>query len=318
MSSWRRVERKKRERSQIWRSGEGARRRDRRCIRGDICKKLLSRTTSSQKEMRCPRVVAVFLPLVLAASLPGQSGNDPSELSALRDRVEKLEVELAESKESSDGLHAGWDGKFFIRAADQRFRLNLGAYTQFRWEANVREEAPAGEDDVTDGFTVRRTRVFMEGQYTELFGYHLRLNIDDQGDVSLTNAYVQWNIDERWSVRTGEQFLALSREDWMYALDVLASDFSANDFEFAIGTSLGIQAHYQEESFRGPGSRSRTALRVARRTSHRATWPTGRSPDAPSTSCRAPNGAPGTISWDVRGEPRACFSVIGAGMSGSE
>jgi serine/threonine-protein kinase HipA len=45
MSSWRRVERKERGRSQIRRSVEGARRSDRRCIRGDISGELLRRGT---------------------------------------------------------------------------------------------------------------------------------------------------------------------------------------------------------------------------------------------------------------------------------
>ena len=44
--------------------------------------------------------------------------------------------------------------------------------------------------------------------------------------------------------------MALSREDWMYAQDVLGMEFSANDFTFEIGPSIGVQADFTEEKYR--------------------------------------------------------------------
>lgn len=111
-------------------------------------------------------------------------------------------------------------------------------------------EAPAGEDDAEHGFSVNRTRIFFEGQYTPKFDYHFRINIDDEGDFSLLVAYVLYNIGEKWNVRGGRQFIAMSREDWMLPQDTLTTEFSPNDFTFALGTSTGIQANYQAERTR--------------------------------------------------------------------
>jgi hypothetical protein len=150
-------------------------------------------------------------------------------------------------------LTAGYDkadgGGFFIRSKDEKFRLNMGLYTQARYDVNWRE-APAGEDDVERGFSLNRTRFYFEGRYTPRFNYHFRVNIDDEGDFSLLLGYMQYNIGEKWSLAAGRMFIAMSREDWMWAEDTLTSEYSANDFTFAPGASIGVQASYQAERTR--------------------------------------------------------------------
>jgi hypothetical protein len=135
---------------------------------------------------------------------------------------------------------------FFIRSKDGQFRLNIGLYTQVRYDVNWRD-APAGENDVEKGFSINRTRFFLEGQFTSKFDYHFRTNIDDQGDFSLLVAYLQYNIGDKWNLRGGKQFIAMSREDWTMAQDVLTTENSANDFTFAPGPVIGAQAHFQGE-----------------------------------------------------------------------
>jgi len=138
---------------------------------------------------------------------------------------------------------------FFIRSKDELFRLNVGAYTQARYDINWRDAANS-EDDVEKKFSFNRTRLFFEGQYTPLFDYHFRINIDDENNSTLLVAYLQYNISEKWDLRIGRQFIALSREDWMWAQDTLTTEFSANDFTFALGTSAGFQAHYKDKKQR--------------------------------------------------------------------
>lgn len=160
-----------------------------------------------------------------------------------------LHVDAADEKDNSEvPLTAGYDktaaNGFFIRSKDGSFRLNIGAYSQPRFDANWRD-APAGEDDFTSGFSIALTRFFFEGNYTEDFDYHLRLQIDDEGVFSLLVAYLQYNFGEskRWNVRAGRQFVALSREDWQSAEDLLTTGYSPNDDTFAIGTSDAIQVN---------------------------------------------------------------------------
>lgn len=52
-------------------------------------------------------------------------------------------------------------------------------------------------------------------------------------------------------MRFGKHFMPLSREDWMFAQDLLAVEFSPNDFTYAIGPSLGAFFHYSGDSNRG-------------------------------------------------------------------
>jgi hypothetical protein len=167
----------------------------------------------------------------------GDQANDGDQ----QDRDSEIPLTAGYEKNSTNGV--------FIRSKDEQFRLNIGLYTQFRYDINWRD-APAGEDDVERGFSVNRTRIFFEGQYTPKFDYHFRLNIDDEGDFSLLVAYLQYNIGEKWHVRFGRQFVALSREDWMLPQDTLTTEFSPNDFTFAPGASAAVQANYQAESTR--------------------------------------------------------------------
>jgi len=137
-------------------------------------------------------------------------------------------------KNSADG--------FFIRSKDEQFRLNIGAYTQARYDINWRD-APAGEDDVENGYYFNRTILIFNGQFTPLFDYHFRMNFTEEG-TDLDIAYLQYNFDNNW-LRVGRQFFAISREDWMWSQDVLTTEYSVNDATFALGVATGVQAHFQ-------------------------------------------------------------------------
>ena len=233
--------------------------------------------------VRARATIRAALVATLAATIVGQAtAQDPAteptraelmeEMREMRERMDTMELQLrgvdgAEEPASTDEatppaeapaempVTAGYDptklNGFFVRSPDDAFRLNVGAYTQIRYGMNWRGSEPgrAGED-FTRNASINRTRLFLEGQYTEALNYHFRINIDDTGDADLIVAYGQWNFAPDWSVRVGEQFMALSREDWMFAQDVLGVEFSANDFTFAIGSSIGAQVHHVDGNHR--------------------------------------------------------------------
>ncbi len=146
----------------------------------------------------------------------------------------------------------GWNG-FFIRSRDGQFRLNIGAYTQIRYNMNWRtrpDSAHADEDDFTRGWDVPRTRFIFDGDFTDRVYYHLRMNINTASKLELIAAFAQVGLSEKWNVRVGRQWLALSREDWIYPQDLAAIEFSANDFNYAIWSSLGVQTRFQAERLR--------------------------------------------------------------------
>ena len=156
----------------------------------------------------------------------------------------------AEEPESKPRVTAGWDGHFYLADAEDRFRLSLWAYSQFRYTYNHREEPPLGEPKNEHGFTVPRTRIFLEGRFTDRFDFQIRTNIDAVGNFDLINAWAQVRLPKGWSIRGGELFPAISREDWMYPRDLLTSEFSANNSEYAIGTAMGIQAFREQAHHR--------------------------------------------------------------------
>ena len=170
------------------------------------------------------------------------------------------EADAADAAEQEQVKHdiAGFDkanlNGFFVQSRNEEFRLNIGAYAQVRYNLVWRETPPAGDPKFDSGFVVARARFFFEGKMTDHIEYQLRFNIDDTGDFSLLIAYAGYNFknyhhrsannDGAWNLRVGRQFVAITREDWMFPQDLLTTEFSAVDQAFAVGTSDGLQAFY--------------------------------------------------------------------------
>ena len=57
-------------------------------------------------------------------------------------------------------------------------------------------------------------------------------------------AFLQYNMGNKWSLRIGRQYIATTREDWMWGDDIMTTEFSAHDFTFALGAANGFQASY--------------------------------------------------------------------------
>lgn len=183
-----------------------------------------------------------FAPCVIAAEDVSVSAKSPA-----------AGGQATSNHEGETPLTAGYDkgtaNGFFIRSKDGEFGLNIGAYTQARYDINWRDAA-VGEDDVEQGFSLNRTRIFLTGQFTPTFDYHFRFNIDEDSNFDLLIAFLQYNIGNKWTLRAGRQFIAMSREDWMWAEDTLTTEFSAHDATFALGTAVGFQANYQAQRTR--------------------------------------------------------------------
>ena len=148
---------------------------------------------------------------------------------------------------------AGYDTNayhpLFIQTKDAQFKLNIGFYTQIRYNVNWRENTPDTVDENTRGYNMARTRIFFEGDLTNKFYYHFRTNINPAGNWEFFVAYLQWNVHKKWNLRVGKQFMALGREDWIYAQDIASIEFSAHDFTYAIWTSFGIQLRHVPTSY---------------------------------------------------------------------
>jgi len=137
----------------------------------------------------------------------------------------------------------------FIQSSDGLFKLNLGMYTQFRYNMNWLGNTPDTTDQFNRGYNLARTRIFLEGDLTEKFYYHFRININPTGKVELMIAYLQWNLNKKMKLRVGKQYMALGREDWILPQDLATMEFSAHDFTYAIWTSFGIQFNHAPNNY---------------------------------------------------------------------
>lgn len=165
-----------------------------------------------------------------------------------------VDTEKEEIKYDIAGYEKGNFDGFFVQSRDGQFRLNIGAYSQLRYDLVWRETPPAGDRKFESGFVVPRTRFFFEGKMTDHIEYQLRIQVDDAGDFGLVAAYAGYNFKNyhhrsannggAWNLRVGRQFAAITREDWMYAQDLLTTNSSAVDQVFAVGSSDGVQAFY--------------------------------------------------------------------------
>ena len=183
---------------------------------------------------------------------PGEVAEPPADTTDGADATGTAEHEQV--KHDVAGFDKTNFNGFFVQSRDGQFRLNIGAYSQLRYNLVWREIPPAGEQRFASGFVLARTRFFFEGKLTDRIEYQLRFNIDDTGDFSLQIAYAGYNFGNyhhrsarnhgAWNLRVGRQFVAITREDWMFAQDILTTEFSAVDQAFAVGTSDGLQAFY--------------------------------------------------------------------------
>ena len=176
----------------------------------------------------------VFMPSALAI------GND----STLQNDSVLSEPGLVGNTSPVTGYDRKGTNGFYIRSKDSRFRLNFGAYTQARYDINWQQDS-SDDSDVEKEFSFNRTRVFFKGHATPMLNYHVRFNFDEDGDSDLVVGFLQFNMGKKWSLRAGKQFIAMSREDWMWAEDILTTEFSAHDSTFALGAAEGLQANYQ-------------------------------------------------------------------------
>lgn len=224
-------------------------------------------------------LLAIALGFLLPATVRGEDGDSSPlgdsvqrELLRLREQVEaqnekiarlearenrNLHLEIESYLESQRGLSkrqekatAGYDNGFFIQDPEGVYRIEISGYAQARFDWNHRDGVPTGDDENTTGFSLRRVRLFLRGHVTEKFDYHLRLNVGSDGEVTLINAWGQFNFDSGWHLRAGLIFLAVSREDWQFPSDLLTTENSANDDVFANNTSLGLQVNRQTEKQR--------------------------------------------------------------------
>ncbi|MCC6681823.1 MAG: hypothetical protein IT445_13060 [Phycisphaeraceae bacterium] len=112
-----------------------------------------------------------------------------------------------------NSVTAGYDGKFFIASADNAFRLNLSGVAQVRYVANSRENS--GQDDVENGFVLRRIEVAFSGHIADpRITYLINLATCRETEiVNLQDMILRYAFNDNWSIYGGRTKAPVLREE---------------------------------------------------------------------------------------------------------
>jgi phosphate-selective porin OprO/OprP len=146
---------------------------------------------------------------------------------------------------ASDNAVAGNDGKFFIKTADDSFRMNLGGVIQTRYVADLRgvKTDTAANDGHEDGFQMRRIELDVDGYIgSPKIDYAFALRFDDGGQTSnvvLANVGYKFEVGDG-SIRVfgGRFYDKFSREAMMGEGNQQTVERSAVDYIFAANDDI--------------------------------------------------------------------------------
>jgi hypothetical protein len=151
------------------------------------------------------------------------------------------------------GGTAGHDGKFFLASADGANRLNITGQVQFRYHLNSRDTT-APDEDLTNGFSLRRTKLGFEGVVGGDWEYKIVGAFDRDGGVfELEDAILSREFDNGLEVTWGQFKGPFMREESTSSSVQLAADRSPMNEVFNQDRSQGVQLGYEGESFRVKG-----------------------------------------------------------------
>jgi len=166
-------------------------------------------------------------------------------------------VHLAEMRSAATSAPAaGHDGSaFFVGSDDGAFKLKAGGMLQFRYVMNFRDEPTDSDDDLTNGFQARRTRLEFSGNVINkqtTFMVQTDFNRNG-GTATVLDGWVRHEFAEGWALRFGQFKAPLLREELVSGKRMLAADRSITNGVFTQARSQGVQLEYD-------GDRARVAV----------------------------------------------------------
>ena len=152
---------------------------------------------------------------------------------------------------------AGHDGSaFYLGSDDGAYKLKVGGQIQFRYIANLRDDAPDSEEDLTSGFQTRRTRLEFSGNViNKQITYQVQTDFNrSSGTAVLLDAWVRHALNDNWSLRFGQFKAPLLREELTSGKRLQSVDRTITNAVFAQGRSQGIQIEYDTDRVRLAGA----------------------------------------------------------------
>jgi phosphate-selective porin OprO/OprP len=153
-------------------------------------------------------------------------------------------LEPAPKGEAEEKPLAGYDKGFFLRSADDMFRLEIGARVQARFTYEGIEDE---SDEVN--FMIRRARITLKGHaFTEDLGYRIQLGFDKGEIPTLKDAIVDYRVvDGVLHVRAGQYKKPFSRQQITSSGKLEMVDRSITDKAYHTGRDIGVTLHNDYE-----------------------------------------------------------------------
>ncbi|MCC5822127.1 MAG: OprO/OprP family phosphate-selective porin [Phycisphaerales bacterium] len=132
--------------------------------------------------------------------------------------------------------------------------LSLSGQVQTRYDLNFRDSDSGAldhpDDDVTLGFSLRRTRVTMTGTVTENIRAGLLIDFQRTGSVQVLDAYADWTVSEDLTLRIGQRKLRFFREENVSSRRQLSAERSVVNSVFNQGFSQFVEAGFGGDDWR--------------------------------------------------------------------
>lgn len=171
---------------------------------------------------------------------------------------EAAHAQIAELRAATAaGPASGHDGSaFFVGSEDGAYKLKVGGQIQFRYVLNYRDEPTNTDEDVTNGFQTRRTRLEFAGNaFGKETTYLVQTDFSrSDGTATVFDAWVRHALNESWGVRFGQFKVPLLREELVSGKRMLAADRSITNGVFTQARSQGVQLEYDGDRARFAGA----------------------------------------------------------------
>jgi hypothetical protein len=169
------------------------------------------------------------------------------------DNVRAIVSEMMADAETRSSLlaggDAGHDGKFFI--AGDGFRLNVGGQIQFRYVMDFRDNNVAPNDDFSNGFQTRRTKLDFNGAINKDWDFRVLFSFDrEEGGAGLEEAWGRYNFSNGVKFRWGQFKLPMLREELVSSAKQLAAERSVTNEVFTQDRSQGVELAAEYEGWR--------------------------------------------------------------------
>jgi hypothetical protein len=128
-----------------------------------------------------------------------------------------------------EGFTAGYSkGKFLLQSADGNFVLHPYVQFQFRSVTDYRDGVDGGDDDIQNGFEVRRLKFGWDGNaFSPKLKYQVQFQTDRRtGSPALEDAWVSYQFADQWTAILGQFKGQTFREGMVSSMRQLAADRS--------------------------------------------------------------------------------------------